>query len=58
MIYYYLYNTDKKEPVNPGYLPNKLALYTNLNSAKRGLGQFNKYNWLKEKAEIREIEIK
>lgn len=58
MIYYYLYNTDKNEPMNAGYLPNKLALYTKLASAKRGLSQFNAYNFAKEKAEIREIEIK
>lgn len=58
MIYYYLYNTDKNEPVNAGYIPNKLVLYTNLNSAKRGLVAWKKYNYAKEKAEIREVEIK
>nr|DAV26850.1 MAG TPA: hypothetical protein [Caudoviricetes sp.] len=58
MKYYYLYNLDKQEPVNAGYLPNKLALYTNLDSAKRGLVQANKYNYAKHKFEIREIEIK
>lgn len=58
MIYYYLYNTDKNETVNAGYMPNKLVLYTNLNSAKRGLAVWKKYNYAKENAEIREIEIK
>lgn len=58
MIYYYLYNTDEKEPVNAGYMPNKLVLYTNINSAKRGLAAWKKYNFAKENAEIREIEIK
>lgn len=57
MKYYYLYNLDTQEPVNAGYLPNKLALYTKLDSAKRGLTQVKKYNYSKHEFEIREVEI-
>ncbi|MDP0971278.1 hypothetical protein Q6294_30515 [Klebsiella pneumoniae] len=58
MKYYYLYNLNEKKPVNAGYLQNKLALYTNLDSAKRGLFQAKKYNYAKYELEIREIKIK
>lgn len=58
MKYYYLYNLDTQEPTNAKYLPNKLALYTKLDSAKRGLVQKVKYNSCNHKFEIREIEIK
>lgn len=58
MKYYYLYNLTKNKPCNAGYLPNKLALYTKLDSAKRGLFQAEKYNYAKHELEIREIEIK
>lgn len=57
MKYYYLYNLNEKKPVNAGYLPNKLALYTKLDSAKRGLIQVNKHNYAKHEFEIREVEI-
>lgn len=58
MKYYYLYNLDTQEPINAKYLPNKLALYTKLDSAKRGLTQVKTYNSANHKFEIKEIEIK
>ena len=57
MKYYYLYDLTEQCPINAGYLPNKLALYTNLDSAKRGLTQAKKYNYSKHEFEIREVEI-
>lgn len=57
MKYYYLYDLNDEQPINAGYLPNKLALYTKLDSAKRGLGQAKTYNCLKHEFEIREVEI-
>ena len=57
MKYYYLYDLEENKPINAGYLPNKLGLYTKLDSAKRGLTQAKKYNSPKHKLEIREVEI-
>lgn len=57
MKYYYLYSNHLEQPVNCKYLPNKLALYTNFDSAKRGKAQYDRYHKAQEKAEIKEIEI-
>lgn len=55
MKYYYLYNVTLKKATSAGYLKNKLALYDNLDSAKRGLRQYpNIGGWLME---IREVEL-
>lgn len=58
MKYYYLYDLDNKNPINAKYLKNKLALYTNFDSAKRGLAYLKKDSYAKHEFEIREVEIK
>lgn len=62
MKYYYLYDLLEQEPRNAKYLPNKLALYDNYDSAKRGCTYLNRYLkrlvGTEDRIEIREIEIK
>lgn len=61
MKYYYLYDLLEKKPTNAKYLPNKLALYDNYDSAKRGCSYLNKYRkrpvGTDDRIEIREVEI-
>lgn len=58
MKYYYLYDLHELKPVNAKYLPNKLALYDNYDSAKRGCSYLNRYLKqlaLQKRVEIREV---
>lgn len=57
MKFWYIYNETLTCPANAKYLPNKLALYTNIQSAKRGLRYIETYNPSGSEYSLKEIEL-
>ncbi|ALA06960.1 hypothetical protein AXI71_gp06 [Lactococcus phage GE1] len=57
MELWYIYNETLKCPANAKYLPNKLAMYTDIKSAKRGLIYIRTYNPSGYDYSLKEIEL-